>query len=107
MNQPDLFNQPPLEIAKHIHFDGSDIVPELDNERLTGQMLNIYNTMKSSEWKTLAEIEKETGHPQASISAQLRNLRKKRFGSHTVEKRRRGEEKNGLFEYRIILNSIK
>ncbi|KKL56177.1 hypothetical protein LCGC14_2247980, partial [marine sediment metagenome] len=37
--------------------------------------------------ETLCEIEDLTGDPPASISAQLRHLRKERFGAHTVERR--------------------
>jgi len=49
-------------------------------------------------WRTLGEIEAATRYPQASISAQLRHLRKPAFGSWIVEKRRRGP---GTWEYRI------
>lgn len=86
-----------------VRFNGSDYVPELDNIRLTGQILRVFDCMKSGSWRTLSEIEQITGDPQASISAQLRHCRKKRFGSHTVEKRRRGDRENGLFEYRLLL----
>lgn len=50
---------------------------------------------------TLAEIEAATGDPEASISAQIRHLRKKRFGSYIVDKRRR-DEKGGTWEYRLF-----
>ena len=53
-------------------------------------------------WRTLREIEDNANAPAASASAQLRNLRKERFGSFTVEKRRRGDRTNGLFEYKLI-----
>jgi hypothetical protein len=54
--------------------------------------------MLCGDWKSLRQLESETGDPQSSISAQLRHLRKERFGSYLVEKRYVG---NGLFEYRI------
>ena len=88
-----------------IRFNGSDYVPEHDNIRLTGQLKRVYNAMLDSKWRTLSEIEKLTGDPQASISAQLRHLRKPRYGSHEINKRPRGERKNGLFEYQLILNT--
>jgi uncharacterized protein YueI len=59
--------------------------------------------MQDGEWRTLAEIETITGDPQASISAQLRHLRKKRFGYHTVNKQRRACYL-GTFEYQLIVN---
>jgi len=85
-------------------FNGSDYIPELDQVRLTGQINRVYNCMKDSSWRTLSEIEINTGDPQASISAQLRHLRKERFGKHIVNKQRRGEPSQGLFEYQLILN---
>jgi len=85
-------------------FQGSDIEPENDNVRLTGQILDIYNFMKDGKWRTLKEIEEITGHLTSSISAQLRNLRKKQFGSHTILKRKRGDRESGLFEYKLELN---
>ena len=88
-----------------IRFNGSDYVPEYDNIRLTGQLKRVYNAMRDGKWRTLSEIEKLTGDPQASISAQLRHLRKPRFGNHQVNKRLRGDRKNGLFEYQLILNT--
>jgi len=41
------------------------------------------------EWLTLAEIAALTEYGEASISAQLRHLRKPQFGGYRVEKRRR------------------
>ena len=72
-------------------FNGPDFIPEFDQERLTGQIKTIHHLMIDEKWRTLSEIEHLTGYPQASISAQLRHLRKERFGRHTVDKRRRGE----------------
>jgi hypothetical protein len=86
-------------------FDGPDYVPELDKKRLSGQILRIHDLMKDGRYRTLAEIEHATGDPQASISAQLRHLRKPRFGGHTINKRRRGDGENGLFEYQLLINN--
>jgi hypothetical protein len=97
-NQYDLFNR--------ARFNGSDYQPQFDDKRLRGQMARIYTTMKDGAWRTLAEIEAITGDPPASISAQLRHLRKRRFGSHIVEKRARGDRHIGLFEYKLELNHL-
>jgi predicted transcriptional regulator len=85
-------------------FNGDTFDSGFDSVRLTGQILRIYNFMKNGKWNTLEDIEVETGDPQASISAQLRHLRKARFGGHTVEKRRKGSKKSGLWEYRLKVN---
>lgn len=81
-----------------IRFNGSDYVPGRDNVRLGNQLQRIYDLMKDGHWRTLAEIEKETGDPQASISAQLRHLKKERFGGHKIKKEYLG---SGLFKYRV------
>lgn len=82
-------------------FSGSDYDPRFDRARLTGQLKQLTELMADGRWRTLHEIEVSTGIPAASASAQLRNLRKAQFGSHTIEKRVRGNREAGLFEYRI------
>lgn len=86
------------DIFKDARFNGSDYIPERDDKRLTGQLKDIYELMIDGEFRTLEQIERETGHPQASISAQLRHLRKPRFGSHIVNKEYLG---SGLYKYQL------
>jgi len=53
-------------------------------------------------WATLAELAGETKFPPASISAQLRHLRKEKYGAWVVEKRRREWVKEEVvWEYRL------
>ncbi len=59
-------------------------------------------------WLTLDELAKLTHYPPASISAQLRHLRKPQFGGFVVEKRPRtagavlrGEDFGTVWEYQI------
>lgn len=85
-----------------LRFNGADYDAARDNERLTGQLSRVWELMKDSKWRTLAQIAKATGDPEASISAQLRHLRKPRFGAHTVERNYLGD---GLYEYRVIPNT--
>ena len=82
-------------------FDGSDYIPEKDDVRLTKQHDRIKMAMLDGVWRTLEEISKITNDPQASISAQLRHLRKPRFGAWDIQKRSRGKRESGLFEYRL------
>jgi hypothetical protein len=84
-------------------YNGPDYVPELDNVRLDSQLGRVWRAMHNAGWRTLHEIEAATGDPAASISAQLRHLRKPRFGAHTIEKRSRGDRKVGLYEYRLVV----
>jgi hypothetical protein len=83
-------------------FDGEVYDPAQDDKRLRNQLGKIFECMMDGRWRTLQEIELETKQPPASISAQLRHLRKPRFGSYVVEKRPRGERETGLFEYRLL-----
>lgn len=87
------------DIKMETRFDGTDYVAERDNARLTGQILRVWECMASGQWRTLREIADITGDPEASVSAQLRHLRKERFGSHKVEREHVGK---GLYKYRLI-----
>jgi hypothetical protein len=82
-------------------FEGSDIDEERDTERLRGQLLRVYELMRDGHWRTLNDISAATGDPHASVSAQLRHIRKPRNGGHRVDKRYLG---NGLYEYRLVVN---
>lgn len=79
-------------------FNGEDYQPMRDDNRLTGQLLRVWQAMQGGLWRTLAQIAILTGDPQASVSAQLRHLRKARFGAHAVEKEYLG---HGLYQYRV------
>lgn len=84
--------------------DGKTFDPERDEARLNRQALTVWNLMADSAWRTLSEISKNTGEPEASISARLRDFRKEKFGGHAVERRRRTE---GTYEYRLLINGRK
>ena len=80
------------------HFNGDDYQRDRDHQRLSSQYIRIFDLMADHSWRTLSQIEDATGDPPASISAQLRHMRKERFGSHRVDKRYLGD---GLYEYRV------
>jgi hypothetical protein len=82
-------------------FNGSDYVPARDDRRLTGQQELIWEVMKSGKEYTLWQISEITKQPEASISAQLRHLRKPRFGSHEVTKKYVG---SGLYTYKLKIS---
>ena len=85
-----------------LHFPGAD--GPLDDARLTGQLRRVFDVMRDGSWRTLDEIAQAAHAPAASVSAQLRHLRKERFGAHTVDKRHRGPAALGCWEYRLIVN---
>ena len=91
-------------------FGGRTYEDKLDGPRLTAQLERVreYMLAKFPDWRTLAEISKylerlyNTKFPEASISARLRDLRKKKFGGYTVKgKRREDKEQNGTWEYLV------
>ena len=84
-----------------LRFNGADYVHGRDAKRLTGQLLRVWEAIKDGQWRTLGEIARATGDPEASVSAQLRHLRKERFGGHVIERRHRGAASHGLYEYRL------
>lgn len=69
-----------------------------DGDRLNRQARAVYAILTDHRWHTLAELEAVTGYPQASISARIRDLRKPKFGGHTVSRSYLGE---GLWHYRL------
>lgn len=93
-----MFEQVKIDFTKKLRFDGDDYVHARDSKRLTGQLKDIFTFMMDGRWHTLTEISKATDAPEASVSAQLRNLRKPRFGGHVIERRSNG---NGLYEYKL------
>jgi hypothetical protein len=103
--QRELFGDAPATVAvvaaKPMRFDGATYDPERDCVRLTGQYLRIWNVMSDGLFRTLSAIAKETGDPEASISARLRDFRKERFGSHEIEREYLG---SGLYQYKLIVN---
>ena len=80
---------------------GTAYSERMDGKRLALQHERIRDYMLRHSWKTLAEIKDALGYPESSISAQLRHLRKPRFGSYVVEKRRR-KPGGGTWEYRVM-----
>ena len=87
-----------VEGQTETRFDGADYVPARDDPRLQGQILRVWRALQDKDWHTLEEIAVKTGDPTPSVSAQLRHLRKARFGEHVIERR---HIENGLYEYRL------
>lgn len=95
---PDLFNHtPPVILGDR---DGETFDPKKDRKRLNKQTQDVYNVVADGRWRTLRQISDATGHPESSVSARLRDLRKSKFGGFKIERRRVGAER-GLYEYRM------
>lgn len=82
-------------------FGGATYNAKQDGERLKAQLTAVYHAMQDGKWRTLAQIETLVGAPQPSVSARLRDLRKEKFGAHTVSRKYIG---CGLYAYRLEVN---
>lgn len=97
-------------------FHGSQFEPALDRARLSRQVHRIRAYMLGCGWQTLREIRQALESlyapaifPEASISAQLRNLKRAPFHNR-LEKRRRISaapashisRASGIWEYRVL-----
>jgi len=60
-------------------FDGDDYTHDRAYIRLSTQLDRVYKVVSDGKWYTLSEIASKTNSPEASVSAQLRNLRKAKF----------------------------
>jgi hypothetical protein len=83
-----------------LHFDGDTYKHERDGERLSPQYHRVFNLMRDGRWRSLETIWSMTGDFPSSVSARLRDMRKERFGGHTVERR---YVANGEWEYRLLV----
>lgn len=98
MMQPSLLDwTPPVVFGDR---DGSSFSRGRDLSRLNAQMADVYRYMSHGEWRTLADIATNTGHPEASVSARLRDLRKDKFGGFNVERRYIA---CGQYQYRLVI----
>lgn len=79
-------------------FDGKTYDPPEDHARLRGQLERVFLVMSDGGWRTLRQIAEQCRGSEASVSARLRDFRKPKYGSRSVERRRVG---GGLYEYRL------
>lgn len=82
-------------------FDGAYYDPAVDDERLQNQLGRVWQCMSDGQYRALAEIARICEAPPASVSAQLRHLRKRKHGSWIIDSTAQGDRGNGLFVYRM------
>lgn len=100
-NDPLAPHTAPIPDTVHPYFSGLTFDRERDGSRLVKQYGTVFDLMRDGQWRTLDEISRLTGAPTHSASARLRDMRKKRHGSHTVL---REYVSKGIFRYRLIEN---
>lgn len=88
----------PKETA--MYFDGSTYRHARDSARLGDQMAAVFDLMKDGTWRTLEQIAVAVGAPEASVSSRLRDLRKERFGGHSVN---RSYIARGIYMYQLVI----
>lgn len=93
MIQPDLLSWVPPAILRDR--DGETFDRARDGKRLNAQAAAVFRLMQDGNWRSLSVISDETGHPEASVSARLRDLRK---AGYTVE---RQHVTRGMWIYRV------
>ena len=109
-NQLDLFGGPqsPKQGLERVvpgqtdkaHFSGPFIDPKKDDRRLTGQLKAVWDILQDRKPHTLPELQECLGLTMTtSISARIRDLRKKEFGSHDVLTERVSK---GLYRYTLL-----
>jgi hypothetical protein len=84
-------------------FDGENYEYKHDHGRLRKHLEKIFSFMLDGTWRTLDEISSVTGCDPKSVGSRVRDLRKEKFGGHTVERQRRGDPKLGIYEYRLTV----
>jgi hypothetical protein len=70
-------------------FDGRTYDRDEDYQRLGHQMKRVFDVMKDGAWRSLQDVARQTGDPEASVSARIRDLRKEKFGGWIIARQRR------------------
>jgi hypothetical protein len=85
-------------LEAELAFDGRTYSPERDYDRLNGQLKRVFDFMRDRAWHTIPQIAEAAGGSPQAVSARLRDLRKAKYGNHTVERKYVAD---GVFEYRL------
>lgn len=88
-----------MSITLNGYRDGDTFDARRDTDRLNRQMHNVYTLMADHDWHTLVELSGRADAPEASVSARIRDLRKPKFGGHTIDRR---YVHAGVWEYRMV-----
>jgi len=89
--------------VKSLSFDGVSSM-QIDVPRLSLQLARVFELVKDGRHRTLRQIADATGCLETSASARLRDLRKSRFGGHTVLPHQLSASPL-VYEYQLILNT--
>ena len=80
------------------------------NTKPNSRFQSVWRVMADGNWHTLKEISEKSGYSEASVSAQLRDYRKTRYGGHTVDMRsakvQTHEREIFAKEYKLVPNRV-
>ena len=82
-----------------MNFDGETYDEELDGERMTTQLELVREIMSDQRWHRILEVANRVDCSESGAAARIRDLRKEKFGSWEIARRRVAHGK-GLHEYR-------
>lgn len=94
--------QPALDFTAR--FDSGIALTPADHERLSKQIDRVHAIVSDGAWYAVSDVRQAiqrrfgVSDPENSIQAQLRNLRKSKFGGYAIERRRIGN----LWEFRMV-----
>jgi transcriptional antiterminator len=88
-----------VDLNDSAEFDGDDYDSDRDKERLTKQRDKIRMYMEGRNYLTVKEVAEVLNYPENSVSAQMRNLRKEKFGGRIVHREYFG---NGLYKFKLM-----
>jgi hypothetical protein len=89
-------------MSQTAQFDGETYEPSRDHGRLSAQLDRVRELMSDGKGRFLYQISEQTGDPESSCSARLRDLRKAKFGGWQVK---REYYSAGLWIYRVTKGS--
>lgn len=70
-----LLGDTPYVLSPPTTFQGETYLHDRDYARLNAQCQRVFNEMRDGKYHTLRELAEQTGDPEASISARLRDIR--------------------------------
>jgi hypothetical protein len=86
-------------------FHGATYLPLFDQKRLSSQYERVFQLMSNGDWWTLNALAERAKCSEASVSARIRDMRKPKFGGHTVNRKRFGDWAKGLHAYKLIVRA--
>ncbi len=88
-------------------FDGDTYNHRRDQRRLDSAFVTVFRLMRDGRWRSLKDIMIATcfRFSEVNVSSRLRDYRKEKFGSHTVDTRIVIIDGRPVYQYRLTINT--